>query len=113
MKSSNENVRRVRVTGALFIVGGIALAVAIVARRDVVSLWWLAWAGCAILAGTLLLRRFRWSPELVAMVFLVGVAYTLWLLAKRGANRIVASIALLNAMGLALYPSLRRGVRSP
>jgi uncharacterized membrane protein len=112
MVASKEGARRVGLVGAVFVAGGVALAPAILLRRDVVSPWWLAWAGYLILVGTLVVHRYRWSPELVASVFIFGAGYASWLLATRGANRLVAAIALLGTLGLmSSYPSLKREIR--
>jgi hypothetical protein len=106
--------RKVASTGTLFLGAGIAVAGAILWRRDLVSPWWLLWAAYMVLVGALLRRRYRWSPELLAFMFLFGVGYAMFLLATRGTSGVVWSIVLAGTLGLlAVYPPLRRALRPP
>jgi hypothetical protein len=104
------NARKVRSAGTLSIGGGIALASAILLRQELVSPWWLLWADYMVIIGALVRRRYRWSPELMASIFIIGVSYALFLLATWGSRGVVWFIAL----GLlAVYPQLRRSIRPP
>ena len=114
MKTSTADAIIAAGVGTIFVTGGLTLAASILLRLNPVSEWWLAWAAYLLVVGVLVLRRQRWSAELTASVFGLGLGYFLYLIAVRGLALRPSLFALSGVVGLlCVYSPLRRVARRP
>lgn len=97
--------------GAILLGGGVYIAAALPTTAVEFQFVSGALALCLIVVAVLLLVRYRWSPELLAVVFVFILGWGVVHGVVEGFTRNRVGLSLAAVVALFGYPSLRREVR--